>query len=111
MLAGTFRLWLLAVGKGKLSNDGLFKLLGWLWWFVCPTFLTCFDGGGKAVAAVLRLSCLFLDPLPWALVAGVLADRGTPPPLSFPTPCSSPGGGVTWSTQGFSLRLIVLLCG
>ena len=37
-----------------------------------------------------------------------------PPPLSFPTPCRSPGGGwgtVTWSTQNFSLRLIVLLCG
>ena len=37
-----------------------------------------------------------------------------PPPLSFPTPCHSPGGGggtVTWSTQNFSLRLIVLLCG
>ena len=37
-----------------------------------------------------------------------------PPPLSFPTPCCSPGGGwgtVTWPTQKFSLRLIVLLCG
>ena len=37
-----------------------------------------------------------------------------PPPLSFPTPCRSPGGGgggVTWSTQNFSLRLVVLLCG
>ena len=39
-----------------------------------------------------------------------------PPPLSFPTPCRSPGGGggwgaVTWSTQNFSLRLIVLLLG
>ena len=37
------------------------------------------------------------------------------PPVSFPTPCRSPGGGgwgtVTWSTQNFSLRLIVLLCG
>ena len=36
-----------------------------------------------------------------------------PPPLSFPTPCRSPGGGgggVTWSTQNFLLRLIVLLC-
>ena len=35
-------------------------------------------------------------------------------PLSFPTPCRSPGGGwgtATWSTQNFSLRLIVLLCG
>ena len=33
--------------------------------------------------------------------------------MSFPTPCRSPGGmgGVTWSTQNFSLRLIVLLCG
>ena len=30
-----------------------------------------------------------------------------------PTPCRSPGGGggVTWSTQNFSLQLIVLLCG
>ena len=37
-----------------------------------------------------------------------------PPPLSFPTPCRSPGGGwgtITWSTQNFSLQLIVLLCG
>ena len=35
-----------------------------------------------------------------------------PPPPSFPTPCRSPGGGgVTWSTQNFPLRLIVLLCG
>ena len=37
-----------------------------------------------------------------------------PPPPVSPTPCRSPGGGwgtVTWSTQNFSLRLIVLLCG
>ena len=33
-----------------------------------------------------------------------------PPPVSFPTPCRSLGGGVTWSTQNFSLQLIVLLC-
>ena len=38
------------------------------------------------------------------------------PPVSFPTPCRSLGGGrgwgtVTWSAQNFSLRLIVLLCG
>ena len=31
-----------------------------------------------------------------------------PTPLSFP---GGGGGGVTWSTQNFSLRLIVLLCG
>ena len=39
-------------------------------------------------------------------------DRPTPPPLSFPTPCRSLGGGwgtVTCSTQNFSLRLTVLL--
>ena len=37
----------------------------------------------------------------------------TPPPLVVPHPLSFPGGGggVTWSTQNFSLRLIVLLCG
>ena len=38
----------------------------------------------------------------------------TPPPLSFPTPCRSPGGGwgtVTWLTQNFLLQFIVLLCG
>ena len=37
-----------------------------------------------------------------------------PPPLSFPTPCRSLGGGVGdrhLVTQHFSLRLIVLLCG
>ena len=37
-----------------------------------------------------------------------------PPPLVVPHPLSFPGGGwgtVTWSTQNFSLRLIVLLCG
>ena len=41
------------------------------------------------------------------------APKIPPPPVSFPTPCRSPGGGggVTWSTQNFSLRLIVLLCG
>ena len=35
-------------------------------------------------------------------------------PLVVPHPLSFPGGGgvtVTWSTQNFSLRLIVLLCG
>ena len=34
------------------------------------------------------------------------------PPVSFPSPCRSPGGGgggVTWSTQNISLRLLVLL--
>ena len=38
----------------------------------------------------------------------------TPPPLVVPHPLSFPRGGwgtVTWSTQNFSLRLIVLLCG
>ena len=37
-----------------------------------------------------------------------------PPPLVVPHPLSFPRGGwgtVTWSTQNFSLRLIVLLCG
>ena len=37
-----------------------------------------------------------------------------PPPLVVPHPLSFPGGGggtVTWSTQNFSLRLIVLLLG
>ena len=37
-----------------------------------------------------------------------------PPPRVVPHPLSFPGGGggtVTWSTQKFSLRLIVLLCG
>ena len=35
-----------------------------------------------------------------------------PPPRVVPHPLSFPGGGgVTWSTQNFSLRLIVLLCG
>ena len=37
-----------------------------------------------------------------------------PPPLVVPHPLSFPGGGggtVTWSTQNFSLRLIVLFCG
>ena len=43
-----------------------------------------------------------------------ILSKYPPPPLLFPTPCHSPGGGgggVTWSTQNFSLRLIVLLCG
>ena len=52
-------------------------------------------------------------PGPWA---GVVQLKGwiRTPPLSFPTPCRSPGGGgggVTRSTQNCSLRLIVLLCG
>ena len=37
-----------------------------------------------------------------------------PPPLVVPHPLSFPRGGwgtVTWSTQNFSLQLIVLLCG
>ena len=38
-----------------------------------------------------------------------------PPPFVVPHPLSFPRGGgwgtVTWSTQKFSLRLIVLLCG
>ena len=36
-----------------------------------------------------------------------------PPPLVVPHPLSFPGEGggtVIWSTQNFSLRLIVLLC-
>ena len=33
------------------------------------------------------------------------------PPHVVPHPLSLSGGGVTWSSQNFSLRLIVLLCG
>ena len=33
------------------------------------------------------------------------------PPFVLPHPLSFPGGGVTWSTQKFLLRLTVLLCG
>ena len=44
-------------------------------------------------------------------IAVCLHIKYPPPPLVVPHPLSFPGGGVTWSTQNFSLRLIVLLCG
>ena len=41
-----------------------------------------------------------------------LYQKASPLPLVVPHPLSFPGGGgVTWSTQNFSLRLLVLLCG
>ena len=42
----------------------------------------------------------------WSALLTCLRPLVVPHPLSF-----LGGGGVTWSTQNFSLRLIVLLCG
>ena len=58
---------------------------------------------------------LFLNPGVYRLVQATVGI-GTVlpfPPLVVPHPLSFPRGGggtVTWSTQKFSLRLIVLLC-
>ena len=69
-----------------------------------PEESTLQDTGGEAA-----------EPCSWCHASTFTQGGSTPPPLSFPTPsrpCRSPGGWgtVTWSTQNFSLRLIVLLC-
>ena len=58
--------------------------------------------------------CLFpRSTMPKSELPGLVPGLAVYPPLVVPHPLSFPGGWgtVTWSTQNFSLRLIVLLCG
>ena len=68
--------------------------------------------GWEDFGAVLQSTTLIshdVHPTSWTGL-GNINEEGTPPP-PVPPLVVPQGGGVTWSTQNFSLRLIVLLCG
>ena len=69
---------------------------------------------GALLAATICGFCHFMRALMGRRIEGGGSMFVPPPPLVVPHPLSFPRGWwgtVTWSTQNFSLRLIVLLCG